>query len=43
MALRRYRDAWVDVESGVEQERLHQGPMLEKLLEVKFARVKGEI
>lgn len=43
MALRRYRDSWVEVNAGVEQSKLTKGPMLEKVLEVQIARVKGQI
>ena len=43
MELRRYRDSWAEVNSGVEQSKLTKGPMLEKVLEVQFARVKGQI
>lgn len=43
MALRRYRDSWVEIEAGVEQAKLTKGPMLEKVLEVMMARMKGEI
>jgi len=43
MALRRYRDSWVEIESGVEQKALTKGPMLEKVIDVQVARAKGEI
>lgn len=43
MVLRRYRDAWVEVEAGVEQAKLTPGPGLEHVLDVHVARAKGEI
>jgi len=43
MALRRYRDAWVEVEAGVEQAKLTPGQGLERVVEVMIARAKGEI
>lgn len=43
MALRRYRDSWAEVESGVPQEKLTKSTMLETVLKVQIGRVKGEL
>ena len=41
MRLRRFSEAWQQIEDGVKQDDLTKGPMLETALKVNLMRVKG--
>jgi hypothetical protein len=43
MSLRRFAEAWQEVESGTPQEKLTKSPAMERVLLVQIKRAKGEI